>query len=81
MDLELEKYYDARFDMFAHPAWKDLMVDVEAMLKATDNLSGVTPDNLRFKQGEVSIMRWLLSLSDTSEKAYEQLKDDDANIA
>ena len=81
MEKTLQKYYENRLGMTSSEAWKDLMVDVGTMLKATDNLSGVTPDNLRFKQGEVSIMRWMLSLADTSEKAYEQLKDDDANIA
>ena len=78
MNKVLQKYYENRLDMTSSEAWKDLMSDVEAMLKATDNLSGVTADNLRFKQGEVSIMRWMLSLADISEKAYEQLKDDDA---
>jgi len=31
-----------------------------------------------FKKGEVSIMRWMLSLKEVSEQAYQQLKDDDA---
>ena len=52
------------------------MDDVKLMLDSTNTLSGVTVDNLGYKQGEVSIMRWLLTLADTSEKAYEQLKDD-----
>ena len=76
MDLNLQKYYESRLDMTSSDAWRDLMTDVEEMLKATDTLSGVTPENMRFKQGEISIMRWLLALADTSEKAYDQLKDD-----
>lgn len=79
MDKQLQKYYEERLYMMASDAWRDLMVDVDLMMKATDNLSGVTVDNLRYKQGEVSIMRWLLNLADTSEKAYEQLKDENAN--
>ena len=79
MDQNLQKYYESRLEMMSSDAWRDLMVDVDGMMKATDNLSGVTVDNLRYKQGEVSIMRWLLNLADTSEKAYMQLKDDDAN--
>ena len=79
MDISLQKYYESRLTMTSSSAWDDLMDDVRKMLEATDNLSGATVDNLRFKQGEVSIMRWLLNLADTSEKAYEMLKDEDAN--
>ena len=73
MDLELEKYYLKRFDMFAHPAWKDLIEDVQTMLDSTNTLSGVTPENVGFKQGEVSIMRWILTLQKTTEESYKDL--------
>ena len=77
MDINLQKYYESRLDMMSSLAWKELMEDVQKMLDATDQLSGVTVDNLRFKQGEVSIMHWLLALADTSDKAYEQLKEEE----
>ena len=77
MDKELEKYYLKRFEMFAHPAWKDLMEDVQNMMDATNTLSGVTPENVGFKQGEVSIMRWMLSLQKTTEQSYKDLTDAD----
>lgn len=76
MEKTLQKYYENRLGMTSSEAWKDLMDDIQKMVDATDNLSGVTVDNLRFKQGEVSIMRWMLNLADTSDKAYEQLKED-----
>jgi hypothetical protein len=75
MTPELQKYYESRFDMFGHPAWKDLMADISDMLVATNTLSGVTPDNVGFKQGEVSIMRWMLSLQETTENTYKDLTD------
>ena len=77
MDLELEKYYLKRFDMFSHPAWKDLIEDVQTMLDSTNTLSGVTPENVGFKQGEVSIMRWILTLQKTTEESYKDLIDAD----
>ena len=77
MDLELEKYYLKRFDMFSHPAWKDLMEDVQNMMDATNTLSGVTPENVGFKQGEVSIMRWMLTLQKTTEESYKDLTNAD----
>jgi hypothetical protein len=74
MAPELQKYYEARFSMMATQGWRDLIEDVERMLKATDTLSGVTPENVKFKQGEISIMKWLLTLKETSEKAFEEIQ-------
>jgi hypothetical protein len=74
MTPELQVYYENRFDMFAHPGWKDLIEDVKQMVEATDSLNGVTLENLRYKQGELSMMQWLLSLKEMSEKAYESLQ-------
>ena len=79
MDTELQKYYESRLEMTASPAWRDLMEDVQGMLKSTDTLSGTTLENLQYKQGEISIMKWLLSLKETSNEVYEQLKGQDAN--
>ena len=76
MTPELQRYYEARLSMMGSEAWNDLMADVGEMLKATDTLSGVTPENVRFKQGEVSIMKWLLSLKEISNSAYEDLKNE-----
>ena len=78
MTPDLQRYYEERISMCSSEAWKDLMEDVETMLAATNTLDGVTKDNVDFKKGEVSIMRWMLSLKEVSEQAYQQLKDDDA---
>ena len=80
MDRKLQDYYENRISMMSSDAWKDLMEDVETMLSATNVLDGVTADNMRYKQGEVSIMRWILSLKEVSEQAYEQLRIEDAPI-
>lgn len=76
MNPELQKYYEARLSMMGEPAWKDLMDDVQAMMKASDTLSGVTAENLQFKQGELNIMRWMLSLKEVTEAAYKDLIDE-----
>lgn len=77
MDKILEKYYEDRFSMFSTQGWKDLVEDVREMLNASNTLSGVTAENLQFKQGEISIMRWILSLEEVSGKAYEELNNAD----
>lgn len=78
MNKEIQKYYEDRFSMMATQGWKDLIEDVETMLAATDNLSGVTTvEQLHFKKGEVSIMNWLKNLRDASAEVYERLQEED----
>ena len=62
-------------NMCSTEAWKELMKDVEGMLKATDTLSSVNDTHsLDFRKGEVAMMRWMLSIAQVSEDAYEGLK-------
>ena len=78
MNKEIQKYYEDRFSMMATQGWKDLIEDLETMLAATDNLSGVTTiEQLHFKKGEVSIMNWLKNLRDASAEVYERLQEED----
>ena len=78
MTPELDRYYSDRLSMMGDPAWKDLMEDIEEMLKATNDLSSVPDEKtLHYRRGEISMMRWMLSLRDVSEQAYQQLKDED----
>ena len=74
MTPELQKYYEARFDMFASQGWQDLMEDVAKMREATDTVSGLS-DLLKLgtRQGELNMIYWLLTLKDISEEAYRQL--------
>ena len=77
MDPALQKYYEERLSMMGSIGWKQLMEDVNEMYEATNRLDGVTVDNFHFKQGELSIMRWLLSLKNVSEQTYEGLQNED----
>jgi hypothetical protein len=75
MTPELQKYYEDRFRMMQTQGWKDLMDDIQVMLETTNNLEGI--DDLRklgIKQGEVSMMNWMLSLKECSEETYEELQ-------
>lgn len=76
MTPELQRYYEDRLSMTGSKAWADLMDDVKNMLDATNTLDAVTDEKtLHFKKGEVSIMRWMLSLKSISEEAYQELQD------
>jgi hypothetical protein len=76
MTPELQKYYESRFDMMSTEGWKDLSVDIDIMIESLNNLS-VIPDEktLMFKKGELSILTWLKTLKEVSERAYEELNE------
>lgn len=77
MDAELQRYYEARLLMMGDKAWKDLIEDVDKMIDATDRISSISDEKqLQFKKGELSILMWIKSLKEISEKAYDDLKDE-----
>jgi len=73
---ELDKYYSDRFSMMGSDGWKDLMEDIDSMIASLNNIS-VIPDeqSLQFKKGELSILTWLKTLRQVSERAYEELNE------
>jgi hypothetical protein len=76
MTPELQKYYESRFDMMSNEGWKDLCADIDIMIESLNNIS-VIPDEktLMFKKGELSILTWLKTLKEVSERAYEELNE------
>jgi len=76
MTPELQKYYESRFDMMSRDGWKDLCIDIDIMVESLNNIS-VIPDEktLQFRKGELSILTWLKTLKEVSEKAYEELNE------
>lgn len=78
MTPELQKYYEDRFAMMATQGWKDFIADVQEMRNATNNLSGIEDlRKLGIRQGEVSMMDWLLSIQKVSEEAYAELTNEE----
>lgn len=75
MDKQLQDYYEARLSMFSERGWKDLIEDVVKIQQTVNTISGI-PDakTLHFKQGELSILNWLLNLEEVSNEAYNELK-------
>jgi hypothetical protein len=74
MSPELFKYYENRLAMFATQGWKDFIVDVQNMKTATNALDGVTAETLPIKQGELSMMNWLINIEEMSNQAYADLQ-------
>jgi hypothetical protein len=76
MTPELQKYYEERFSMMATQGWKDLLEDIDNMVNALNNISVVQDEkDLMFKKGEMSILTWLKTLKEVSERAFEELNE------
>lgn len=76
MTPELEKYYNERFSMMATQGWKDLLEDIDNMANALNNITTVQDEkDLMFKKGELSILTWLKTLREVSERAFEELNE------
>jgi hypothetical protein len=76
MTPELQKYYEDRFDLFSRQGWADFMEDVDNMLIPLNNVSTIADEkSLQFRKGEISILIWLKTLKEVSERAYEDLNE------
>ena len=76
MSPELQKYYEDRFSMMATGGWKDLMDDIDNMINSLNNITTIPDEkSLHFKKGELSILTWLRTLKEVSERAFEELNE------
>ena len=76
MTPELDKYYSDRFSMMGSDGWKDLVEDIDTMISSLNNISVILDEqSLQFKKGELSILTWLKTLKEVSERAYEELNE------
>jgi len=74
MNPELQKYYEARFEMMSQEGWRDLMEDIDKIIVSLNNISVISDEkDLQFKKGELSILTWLRNLKEISERAYEEI--------
>ena len=49
MTPELQKYYEERFSMMATTGWSDLMEDIDNMIAALNNISGIKTEKKRLR--------------------------------
>jgi hypothetical protein len=76
MTPELQKYYEDRFSMMGSDGWKDFVEDVDSMIASLNNIAVISDEqSLQFKKGELSILTWLKTLRQVSERAYEELNE------
>jgi len=78
MTPELQKYYEDRFSTMSTKGWHDFIDDVTELKKPLENLTTIkTVEDLYFRQGQLDIINWVLSIRGISEMAYEELQNED----
>ena len=77
MDKELEDYYLNRFELTSTKGWLDFIEDIRELRSSIDNLKTVKVEDLRYVQGQLDIIDWVVDLRKTSEDAFSQLQGED----
>ena len=67
--------------MFVSDGWRHFIAQVVEMAEATDHISGVALEDMRFKQGELSMMSWVIGWPEQVKRAYEELENEDKEKA
>lgn len=76
-DLDLQKYYEDSFDMFASGGWKYLLEDFQKIKDNVNSLSSVTNvEELYFRKGQLDILTLILKRKEMFTEVYEGLKDE-----
>lgn len=70
-DQELQRYYDALFEMYGSEGWRVLMEDLTRLREITNQLGSIdTVEQLWFRKGELSLIDQMLTHAARSEAAY-----------
>ena len=77
MNRELEDYYLNRFELTSTKGWFDLIEDVNTLRSSIDSIKTIKVDDLRYVQGQLDIIDWLLELRKVSEDSFSQLQGED----
>lgn len=77
MDNSLEKQYEDYFDLFSRSGWKLLMEDLDLMIEGLDSIDSIqTLEDLKYKQGQLVILKRIRNMATTMEAAYQDLQEE-----
>jgi len=74
VDDQTKQFYRDRTDLVEQDGWRDLIEELSNLEKIYNNLDSVESErDLWFAKGQLSILRQVLSLEDTTRRAVEEL--------
>ena len=71
MTPELQIHYERLMELFGSAGWKEFMEDVAIMAAPLENVRNC--EDLKFRQGQLEIVDWLVSYEISNRHAYKDL--------
>ena len=79
-DQELQKYYEDLLALFEHPGWKSIEAKMRELFEVADSVQGIEGlQRLGFKQGQVDIIKFVITQPGLISAAYDALLDAEAD--
>ena len=77
-DRELQAYYEGMQEMFTTPGWKSFIEDMRKLFEAADSIVDVkNGEDLKFRQGQIHIINYIVTREAVLAAAYETLLEED----
>jgi hypothetical protein len=77
MDKELEKYYEAYFDLFNTKGWKQFLADLNDNAINLNDVSSIKDANeLFYRKGKLEALTLILNFKAYIENAYKEVQDE-----
>ena len=74
VDDQTKEFYKARTDLVEQDGWRDLIEELKNLEELYNKLDSIESEkDLWFAKGQLSILRQILSLEDTTKRAVEEL--------
>ena len=74
VDDQTKKFYRDRTDLVEQDGWRDLIEELKNIEELYNKLDSIESEkDLWFAKGQLSILRQILSLEDTTKRAVEEL--------
>ena len=74
VDDQTKQFYRDRVDLIEQDGWRDLIEELKNLEKLYNNLDSIeSKKDLWFAKGQLSILRQVIGLEDTTKRAVEEL--------
>ena len=74
VDDQTKQFYRDRVDLIEQDGWRDLIEELKNLEEIYNKLDSIESEkDLWFAKGQLSILRQILSLEDTTKRAVEEL--------
>lgn len=76
MTPEDNKYYEELFETFSTKGWEHITSKLNDILVAKDSIRSVPEGGLEFRQGELSMLAYLIDFEDAHKDMYDTISEE-----